>query len=95
MREDCGHWGACEAWADGWCPRCDCVSPSPRTGTREVIGRVQMACPNDCGTVLDTDRAAYVLMMDGDGLRWCGVPCDCCGKTFTIECVPNSAAPAP
>jgi C4-type Zn-finger protein len=49
----------------------------------EYEGGAEMACP-DCGGMLTTQRALYKMQIE-NGIRFVGVPCDKCAKTFTVE----------
>lgn len=44
----------------------------------------------ECGGVADTEMAAMRPLLTGDGIwRHCGVPCDGCERTYTVEVVPG------
>lgn len=55
----------------------------PRAGTREIVGNVIVGCP-ECGGRVSTELAGYREQIT-NGLRFVGVPCPTCGKSFTIE----------
>ncbi len=62
------------------------TQPSGAPGTRTFVGVVEMECPHcqrpDVG--IHTRDAAEQIQLP-NGIRWVGVPCHVCGKTFTIE----------
>jgi hypothetical protein len=60
--------------------------PAPVLGVKIVEGhaRLVLGCPTGCGGIVDATGCAFVLL-DGGVLQWRGVPCDTCGKTFTVE----------
>lgn len=62
------------------------VAGAPVTRAREVDAHAVVGCLLCEGTV-DTSLALKRERL-GDGLRWIGVPCSDCGRTFTVELQP-------
>lgn len=64
------------------------LRPGPskmRRGTRSYVGHVCGPCPGgDCPGWVDSGYALSETQIP-QGIRWTGVECSACGKTFTIE----------
>jgi C4-type Zn-finger protein len=65
---------------------------SDRRGIKHQ-GFVEMACP-ECAATIRTADAAFSMQIEG-GVQFQGVPCDCCGATFTVEILNESQTPDP
>ena len=48
-----------------------------------MVGYVHVPCPQ-CGHTLFTEKAAMETQIEA-GIRWCGVLCETCGESYTIE----------
>lgn len=59
------------------------MTDTPRTGVTELQGHASLDCPK-CGTTLHTEDA-LIRGQIADGLRFQGLACPNCGKSFTVE----------
>lgn len=56
-----------------------------RIGTRSFVGYFNGPCPDDdCSGWIGSDSALSETQIPG-GIRWTGVHCSACEKTFTVE----------